>query len=370
MKQNIKALLIEDNEEDRYIFSRFLRKLNEVSESLNVNVKESKCLAQAVEILEEETFDIVFLDLSLPDASDFEGLKILKDRFQNEFPIIVLTGIESEKIALGAIRKGAQDYLQKNEISPYNLGRSIIYAIERSNTAIEIEKLRIQQAKSLKMATLGEMSGSIAHEINNPLTIMLGYADRIKKTKAENIEHSYEAADKIITVIHRVAKIVKSMKAYARIDSDDPMEVSNFKTIIDDTLSLCFEKIKLSGIDLKLGKIVNVNLLCKDVQISQVILNLLNNASDAIKDKDEKWIEISSAQEDDLLYIFIADSGVIEDPYVKRKMFQPFFTTKGKGLGTGLGMNISKNIIDAHAGSISLEDTLNTTFKITLPIKA
>lgn len=373
MKKEINVLFIEDAEEDRVNFKRNVLKLNQSSTLLKINYQEANSLDSSLKILIKEKFDLVLLDLSLPDSEGMDGVEKIRDYSHSHMPIIILTGQESETMALKAIQLGAQDYLLKKEISPYTLSRSIMYAIERSNTSYELEILRVAQAKSLKMATLGETAGNIAHEINNPLTIILGYAERIKRViqKTEGNEKLIDYSEKIISVTHRVAKIVKSLKAYSRKEDDDPMACVKLTEILEDTLSLCSEKFKAASIDLILDDIQDIEFECKDVQISQVLLNLLSNSYDAIKDHNTKWVKLESNVKDDNLIIKIIDSGNLNDEITKKKIFDPFYTTKSKGDGTGLGMSISKNIIDLHHGSLKLMDSVeNTTFKITLPIKA
>ena len=372
MKKNFTALLIEDSKEDRYSFQRSIGKLNQQSKIFNITFEEATSLSESIELIKNKDFDIISLDLSLPDTTGLESLETVFRICGHKTPIIVLTGQEDEALALKAIKIGAQDYLQKKEITPFTLSRSIMYSMERSRLAKELEDLRVNQAKSLKMATLGEMAGGIAHEINNPLAIIMGYANRIKRLSKEN-EKEYSSftdyADKIEKTTSRIAKIVKSLRAYSRKEDQDPMAPARLVDIIDDTLSICSESFKVSSIDLIVEEILDIQLLCKDIQLSQVLLNLLNNSHDAIKNNNKKWIRIFTTEENGTLYLYIIDSGEIVDPMTIKQIFNPFFTTKAKGLGTGLGMSISKNIINAHNGKIELvKGELNTTFRVSLPI--
>ncbi len=371
MKKNIKALFVEDSIEDQLSFGRNIKKLNKNSNILNVSYKEAASQKEMFEYLRKESFDILLLDLSLPDSDQLTSLSLIIEEFGNQLPIIVLTGYESEELAVEAIQKGSQDYLLKKELTPYTLSRSIMYALERNNMLLELEEIRMQQAESLKMATLGEMAGGIAHEINNPLTIILGYISQIKRSanKEEDIEKLLEYSEKIENVTNRIAKIVKSLRGYSRKEDNDPKEVTSLENILNDAFNLCSERLKSGGIDLVVNNIEDVDILCNDVQISQVILNFLNNAHDAVKDNDEKWVRLSTTVVNDTIEIYISDSGSIDTKSLKEKIFEPFFTTKTKGNGTGLGMSISKKIIHSHGGEIELiEEAQNTTFKIALPI--
>ena len=180
MRNRLHTLIIEDSPEDRMTVSRTINKINENSLILELAYLEATTLKEGFERLNSNQVDILLLDLSLPDADGMDAISKIKESHP-ALPIIVLTGNEDEKDSIRAIQAGVQDYLIKKEITPHNLSRSIGYAIERSKTAKELDDLRIQQAHSLKMATLGEVAGNLAHEINNPLTIILGFSERILK---------------------------------------------------------------------------------------------------------------------------------------------------------------------------------------------
>ena len=371
MRNSFQTLLIEDSPEDRITVSRTIKKINENSLILELQYKEAFNLKEGLECLKDNSIDVLLLDLSLPDAEGMGAIEKLKEFYPN-LPIIILTGNEDERNSIKAIQAGVQDYLIKKEISPHNLSRSIGYAIERSKTAKELEELRIQQAHSLKMATLGEVAGNLAHEINNPLTIILGFSERILKKlstpETEKEQKIKSHVEKIHSMSERVAKIVKNLKSYSRNDESDPLQVVSVEDIINDTLELCSEKFKHENIPILKSEIPASGILCKDIQISQVLLNLMNNSFDAIQELDDRWVKIHVETEDNFVLIKITDSGQILDDKIKKSIFSPFYTTKERGKGTGLGMSISQGIIKEHNGSLSLLDTENTCFQIALPM--
>jgi signal transduction histidine kinase len=109
-------------------------------------------------------------------------------------------------------------------------------------------------------------------------------------------------------------------------------------------------------------------LYCQPVEISQTLLNLLNNAFDVIEKLEERWIRIQIDKKDDYLTMSVINSGPKIPDAVVEKIFQPFFTTKGVGKGTGLGLSISKNIIERHNGTLSVDNSCqNTKFDIRIP---
>ena len=137
---------------------------------------------------------------------------------------------------------------------------------------------------------------------------------------------------------------------------------------MNDTLALCSERFKAHGVNLQVEDLrEDISFAGRPVQISQVLLNLLNNAHDAIEALAEKWIKVSFKNLEDRIRICVIDSGSGIPENVREKMMQPFFTTKAIGKGTGLGLSVSKGIIDEHQGVLTVDHTCpNTCFVIEL----
>jgi C4-dicarboxylate-specific signal transduction histidine kinase len=236
----------------------------------------------------------------------------------------------------------------------------------------EVEQQRASMATSSKLASLGEMAAGVAHEINNPLSIILTKASKLIQI-VSNIEDSNK--EKIITDLEkmianstRIAKIVKGLRAFARSADTDPFEIVSIQNIVEDALTFCTARFKNHNVNLIVDNIPNVLLNCRATQISQVILSLLNNSFDAIQNVEDKWIKLEVKQRtDNKVNIIVTDSGAGIPKEVADKIMQPFFTTKDIGKGTGLGLSISIGIIHEHAGTLMLdEDSKFTRFTITL----
>lgn len=235
---------------------------------------------------------------------------------------------------------------------------------------IEAERARSTQAG--KLAVLGEMAGGIAHEINNPLAVIRLKTEMIQEMLESDPPEVVLAADSITLILRtldRIAKIVSGLRTFARVGDQDPFEVTSIERVIEETLSLCSEFLRVNNIQLNFVKkdadqLVN----CRSTQISQVLLNLLSNAKDAIASLDEKWIKVEVRDLGDNLEISVTDSGKGISQQVQEKMMQPFFTTKEVGRGTGLGLSISKGIVEGHGGSLSFDPSSpNTRFVLILP---
>jgi PAS domain S-box-containing protein len=237
--------------------------------------------------------------------------------------------------------------------------------------------LDLERAKSMqnaKLASLGEMAGGIAHEINNPLAIMQSNTRLLLKAVSENTittDEIIKKLEKVLSTSSRIAKIVKGMKSFSRNGDKDPFIPILVRDLVENALSLCSERLKSDGILLNLGKIPeDLYLECRSTQIEQVIMNLISNARDAVESLTEKWVKLEVTKLEKEVEILITDSGKGIAPEIVDRMLQPFYTTKIVGKGTGLGLSISKGIVEEHKGTILYNAaTGNTQFVIALPIK-
>ncbi|MGZ3711134.1 MAG: sensor histidine kinase [Bdellovibrionota bacterium] len=225
---------------------------------------------------------------------------------------------------------------------------------------------------SAKISALGEMAGGVAHEINNPLAVISLLTEQIREMLEEKKEENalpIEMLEKSQKTIIRISQIVQGLRTFSRDGSKDNYAPVTVQEFLSSTLSLCQEKFRHRGISVTVNiQPPGLAVLCQQVQISQVLLNLLNNACDAIEQLPEKWIKISAEKCATGVLLSVTDSGKGISKEIEEKIFNPFFTTKEIGKGTGLGLSISKGIIHAHKGKISVDRTCpNTCFLITLP---
>jgi C4-dicarboxylate-specific signal transduction histidine kinase len=246
-----------------------------------------------------------------------------------------------------------------------------------SNLNVQLEnkvKARtLQIIHSARMAALGEMAAGVAHEINNPLTVIIVKAKslikalKLKKINEDELAHHLE---KIIHMGDRINKIVKGLRSFSRNSEKDQMKITPINDIFTETLDLCQQKLKSDNIELRLDVLPDYHLECRKVEISQVLLNLINNAADAIKDQSSKWIEIKTAIVNvSTLEVRVTDSGEGINYEIASKIMQPFFTTKDVDQGTGLGLSISSGIIEDHQGKLWLDQTFkNTSFVFQIPL--
>lgn len=218
-----------------------------------------------------------------------------------------------------------------------------------------LENLVLEQSQKLlystKMSSLGEMAGGIAHEVNNPLAIISMRAQRLREQVEQgqlDQKQILETLEKIEMTCLRINQIIRGLRAFSRNGSLDPFVLENLSSILWEAVSLCSEAMRNRGIDLQVHCEAEIEVECQPVQLGQVVLNLLTNAKDAVSDGKERWIRIDAK-------------------YVNEKFVEVSVTDSGQG--TGLGLSVSKGIIQQHGGELSLnEDAPNTQFVIRLPL--
>lgn len=260
---------------------------------------------------------------------------------------------------------------------------TMIKKINDLNTEKEIKiteqekKIEIQQMNAInnsKLVALGEMAGGVAHEINNPLAIIQSHVQLMEKMIEKdtiNKEQFTRSTAAVLATVERLKNIVKGLRNISRDATSEVTDLVSLKTIFSDVISLCEERFKNHQVELLFdaqNPTLENSIHCRQVQLSQVLLNLLNNSFDAVSSLKEKWIKIEVKKENKLIKINIIDSGHGIPLEIREKIFQPFYTTKPIGHGTGLGLSLVHRMISDHGGTIYYnEECQNTCFTIELP---
>lgn len=258
-----------------------------------------------------------------------------------------------------------------------HLSLPILMAIYTSRAQQSLQRERKAIEASRKLAALGEMATGIAHEINGPLTVILGSAELIKTIALQNdIETDLDRtallkySDNINRNLVRIQNIVRSLKSYSRNSTFDPQTATTIGALIDDVRELSYSRSHRTELNFNLTNGSEDSVLhCRPGEIVQVLLNLVNNALDAVKDSKDPWVTVDVYNRTDAIKITITDSGSGIPTEVERHLFDAFFTTKNVGEGTGLGLSISKKLISAHGGELYYNPrNKNTQFVVELPI--
>jgi PAS domain S-box-containing protein len=239
----------------------------------------------------------------------------------------------------------------------------------------DLEAARKQAIHSARLSALGMMAGGIAHEINNPLSIIHAMASDLQEMVAEEGSAPPHVVARKSTVIRqtaeRIAKIVKSLRQISREGSSDLFHPTPVAKILAETLEICRAKFKANDVELLLPQAIpELSVPCREVQIAQALLNLLQNAFDAaLEQEGERWVRVEVNPGDDLVAISVIDSGPGIPSELRSRIGEPFFTTKPVGKGTGLGLSLSKTIAEDHGGSLEYgEDHGHTRFSLVLPL--
>ncbi len=242
---------------------------------------------------------------------------------------------------------------------------------ERENELKEAyDKLKAAQTmlfQSEKIAAVGQLAGGVAHEINNPMGVILGFAQSIVKRIKED-DPLYKPLKSIEREAVRCRKMIVDLLTFSRTGKTE-VELININQAIDETLSLIEAQAKIKNIEIIKAYNKDLpNTLANKNQIQQVVVNLFNNAIDAMQDGGR--ITIDTKREGKLIEIDISDNGTGMSEEVKKHIFEPFFTTKEAGKGTGLGLSLCYEIIKKHNGEIEVSSEINkgTKFSIRLPL--
>jgi len=220
------------------------------------------------------------------------------------------------------------------------------------------ERRRSQQrlAHSEKMTSLGQMISGVAHELNNPLSSVLGYAQLLARAGAD--ETGRRRLDTLEREAQRCQRIVQNLLSFARRRGNEHAPTS-LNEVVESVLGLLGYQLRVSGVDVQHTLDPSLAALTADRhELQQLLVNLLTNAKHALQGQDgQKRIEIRTGTTvDDTLWLEVEDSGPGIPEAIRHKIFEPFYTTKGEGEGTGLGLSLSYDIVRTHGGRIAVSD--------------
>lgn len=291
--------------------------------------------------------------------------------------------ISAGKVWKGEIcnrKKNGELYWVNTIITPFldeNKKPYMYLAIRQDITALKVAQKRLieqemQLVNASRLSAIGEMAAAITHEINNPLAVILGRAEMMQsllnKGQVDTATFS-RLVETILTTGKRIEKIVRGMKNLAHPGrEDEPMNPASVNELLIDASELCAQRFRNHGIRLSVPSVAPELVVdCRSHEIVQVLVNLLNNAFDAIDKLEDRWVQVSVETTPDFVDISVTDSGKGIPLEHQAKLFEPFFSTKRVQYGTGLGLSISRSIMQKHAGDLIYDsDATNTRFTIRL----
>jgi signal transduction histidine kinase len=373
IQQRIKVFFLEDNPDDVEL------ELHELSKGgFEVIYKVARNRKEFFEKLPDLDADIILADYTLPDITGIEAIHICQEK-KIDVPIIFITGMGNEQIAVDSLREGAIDYILKKHIVGLSarVSRAVaIWAERKAKEKAEIERQKFQQLlfQAQKMESVGRLASGIAHDFNNLLTGILGFSELILQDTPEE-SPSYEKLKTVSELCKRAAALVRQLLIFGRRIPAEFKQI-NINSFIEETTGLIKHLVK-NGIEIKLNLNDGIPDILADMgQLTQVLINLSLNAADAmdrkgvLEFKSEKHNIVRHADKTDgYVCLSVSDTGCgIPDNNIQN-IFDPFFTTKEVGKGTGLGLTIVYSIVNAHGGWINVNSELGkgTTFKIYLP---
>lgn len=367
----IQVLLIDDDEEDYLMLKDLLAHVRAQKFDIEwVSTYDAGILA-----IREKSHDVCFFDYRLGIRT---GLDLLKEAVAGGYktPMILLTGYGEPDVDLEAMRIGAADYLVKDQVNPLLLERSIRYSIHRAQAMQSILDREAQIVMQDRLASVGLLASSLAHEIGTPLGVIRGRAEYLELQVKDDVNIK-KNIDIIISQIDRVSKLIHSLLNLARGDQNRQMGKIYLNEVISEVTDLLGHEFRKYEVEIKneLTSDIPITVKAEAGPLHQVFLNLLINSLHAIESavkngqKCPHFIRISAAVMGSQWVVKIEDSGCGISEKNMKNLFKPFFTTKGIGVGTGLGLATSYGIIESWGGSIEVSSTegRGSEFRILLP---
>ncbi|MBF2008750.1 ATP-binding protein [Chlorogloeopsis fritschii PCC 9212] len=384
---SVKILLIEDNLAEARLLQEFLKQ----AQSKEFTLVHVKRLGEALDILSNCTgtyspFDIILLDLTLPDSQGLISLPILSNLAPN-LPIVVLTNTNDDALAIEAVRQGAQDYLVKRQVNVEVLLRSLRYAIERKQALESLRKdnksleIRVQErtAELIKAKELNQFKSEfvsmLSHDIRNPLNTILLAAGLLqsnddKLPKEKKLNH-YQL---IRSAVKSMSQLLDEVSFIGKADTGK----LQCELVLLDLKAFCRQLIQETELSTAQKQITIFFTASGELEealwdehlLRHILGNLLTNAIKYSPADSKVYFELMG-QEKTVIFR-IKDQGIGIPQNEQQHLFQPFHRASNVGTisGTGLGLAIVKKCVEAHGGEISVESEvgMGTTFTVTLPM--
>jgi PAS domain S-box-containing protein len=232
---------------------------------------------------------------------------------------------------------------------------------------IESEKAKMLQAS--KLSTLGEMAAGVAHEINNPLSVIGGSISILKRGIQD--QSQIRKLDMISKSVDRIARIVKGLRKFSHSSNGINKLIFSSKSLFEDCIELLAGKALSHQVKLINECAQEFEVYADEVQIEQIIINLMNNAIDANSRVEGAWVKLHAELAQNCIKLIVQDNGHGIEKSIEEKLFDPFFTTKPPGKGTGLGLSIAKGIANDHGGDLYYEKLDgHTAFILSIPARS
>jgi two-component system cell cycle sensor histidine kinase/response regulator CckA len=372
MKNPLHILHLEDSPEDAALVQSVLKQ-----GGITCSITQVQTRAEFLAALARGEVDLILSDFALPGFDGLAALEATRAQWPN-LPFIIVSGTAGEEEAIKSLKHCATDYIEKDHL--YRLVPEVQRAMQEVEDRAERRKLEEQFIQSQKMEVIGQLAGGVAHDFNNILAVIIGYADlMLQQLGPDQPLHKY--ACEIQHAVERATKLTRQLLIFSRKQTVqpvvlDPNEVLKnldkmLRKLIDESVEMHFV------LDNPIGRIK-----ADSGYVGQVLMNLVINARDAMPGGGKLTIEthnVSLAEAyayahpnlipGDYVMLAVSDTGSGMTDEVKKHLFESFFTTKPKGKGTGLGLTTCQTIINQCGGHIGVYSEVGkgTTFKVYFP---
>jgi signal transduction histidine kinase len=382
----------------------------------------------ALQAAQEQPPDLILLDVMMPDMDGFEVCRLLKGHAATRYiPIVLVTCLNDKAMRMKGIAFGADDFISKPydpteillrtrnlllikeyqdllKLHAVNLEQQVRMRTEELEKSIaELKATQQQMIQQEKMATIGQLTAGIAHEINNPIGFIASNTESLEKY-CERILKFMEAQQALILTgkidpqdldslqaqrhqmkidriskdipemiretlegVERIKSIIRDLKSFSHMDETE-QKFADITQCLESSLNIVNNELKYKAtVTREYGELPELR--CYPQQLGQVFMNLLVNAAHAITTRGEITVRTWTAE--GLVYVSVSDTGSGIPEEVRARIFEPFFTTKEVGKGTGLGLSISSEIVRNHGGEIrvSSEPGQGSTFTVAIPLE-
>ena len=367
MNQPLRVLIIEDSESDMGLIVRQL-------ENAGYDVHAS-CVQTAKELraaLAAPAYDAIIADYRLPQFDAPAALAMVREG-GHDIPFLVVSGAIGEERAVAMMKAGAHDYVMKSNLARLAPAveremRDAVARRELRRTEEERHKLEEQFRRAQKLESIGRLAGAVAHDFNNMLTVIAGYA-QLGLSELTSQDGLHDAFTQIGDAAKRASDLARRLLAFSR---PQPAEA---RDVVLNELVRDFEKMLArvvgDAIQLELSLDPRAGVLHADRgQIEQILMNLAVNARDAMPEGGRLTIETASIPARGQIQLRVTDTGTGMSPEVMTHIFEPFFTTKEEGKGTGLGLANVYGIVKQAQGTIEVASKpgKGTTFTLVFPV--
>lgn len=396
---SISVLLIEDDEDDALLVEELLAEEGQAHFQMECATR----LRDGLDRLQATNYDVVILDLCLPDAEGLEGCHALRDRFPH-IPVVVMTGMRNDEVAREALQHGAQDFLVKGDVDVYGVQRCLIYATER-------KRMESMLVRSERLAAVGTLAAGVAHEFNNINNIIINHLglalgrETIDPAVRERVHKAMEAVDRGATITRDLLSFSRPEQGANRTDRT-PVPV---RAMVESVLRMCKSDLNAQRILSRVEGEEALQVLGSPGSLQQVLMNLVINAMHAMDGRARRELTVRIEPAGQRTRVHVADTGSGIEKDRLEAIWTPFYSTKGAFLesangnpsrseaasaanraptprtdadgppirlerpttagGTGLGLTICQRLIQDMGGEIKVASRIEegSTFTIDLP---